>query len=107
MEVSFNAVFACMDFVSVLFNRLSCLFVLCKEYICVCGRHSDFFPMFTEQFQKKIKVIEMVDFLELEFKDGGLLSWVNATQKEKMMTASKSCVGMKIGECGMLDYFLL
>lgn len=63
--------------------------------------------MFTEQFQKKIKVIEMVDFLELEFKDGGLLSWVNATQKEKMLTASKSCVGMKIGECGMLDYFLL
>ena len=53
--------------------------------------------MFTEQFQKKIKVIETEDFLNLEFKEGGLLSWVDATQREKMLTVSKGCVSQKIG----------
>ena len=57
----------------------------------------DFLPMFTEQFQKKIKVIETEDFLNLEFKEGGLLSWVDATQREKMLTVSKGCVSQKIG----------
>lgn len=57
----------------------------------------DFFPMFTEQFQKKIKVIETEDFLNLEFKEGGLLSWVNATQREKMLMVSKGCISQKIG----------
>lgn len=57
----------------------------------------DFFPMFTEHFQKKIKVIETEDFLNLEFKEGGLLSWVNTTQREKMLMVSKGCISQKIG----------
>jgi hypothetical protein len=63
----------------------------------------DFFPMFTEQFQKRIKVIEMVDFLKLEFQDGGLLSWVNATTREQMLKASKSCVSQRIGTSCIFD----
>lgn len=61
----------------------------------------DFFPMFTEQFQKKIKVIEMEDFLNLEFQPGGLLNWVNETYREKMLKASKSCISQKIGTLGV------
>ena len=58
--------------------------------------------MFTEQFQKKIKVIEMEDFLNLEFKTGGLLNWVNETYREQMLKASKSCISQKKGTLGSI-----
>lgn len=67
----------------------------------------DFFPVFTEQFEKRINVIEMVDFLKLEFKDGGLLSWVNATKQEEMLKASESCISSRVGTsrhvCELID----
>lgn len=67
----------------------------------------DFFPVFTEQFEKRINVIEMVDFLKLEFKDGGLLSWVNATKQEEMLKASESCYSARVGTsrnvCKLID----
>jgi hypothetical protein len=58
----------------------------------------DFFPIFTEQFQKKIKTIEMEDFLKREMmKEGGYLSGLNATTKADMMNASKSCISQRWG----------
>eukprot|EP00804_Cyclotella_cryptica_P030282 CCRYP_019226-RC/>CCRYP_019226-RC protein AED:0.25 eAED:0.25 QI:120/1/1/1/0.76/0.66/18/2265/1695 len=60
--------------------------------------YDDFFPIFTEHFQKRIKVIEMEEFLTKELDEGGYLNAENATTKQNMLKVSKSCISQRTAD---------
>ncbi len=53
--------------------------------------YDDFFPLFTEAFQKRVKVIEMEDFLGKVLEKEGILEMNDADAKKDLLRIAKSC----------------
>lgn len=51
----------------------------------------DFFPVFSESFQKRVEVVTMEDFLIKELGPGGLLHLDDDITKQSLISVSKSC----------------
>ena len=51
----------------------------------------DFFPIFTESFQRRVKVITMETFLGVELEKGGYLELDDDSMKQKLLQTAKSC----------------
>ena len=58
----------------------------------------DFFPIFSEMFQKRLNVISSKEFLSIELEKGGYLETDDEELKKKLLHLSEGCDLSRVGE---------
>ncbi|KAL7431266.1 hypothetical protein ACHAXM_003999 [Skeletonema potamos] len=63
-----------------------------------------FFPLFSEGFQKRVKVITMKQFLEEQFAKGGYYESEDNNQKQNLLSIVNSCETMRCDPKSVFEY---